>query len=89
MARPWGSRCQHEAVNIEKELNWTLAWSTSDDTPDTAGVRSVSRWAWRGTTPILDLESVPVQIIVFFFNIGDPLTRYVNAIEFVSVKTFI
>lgn len=39
--------------------------------------------------PLLDLDSVPVQIIVFFFNIGDPLTRYVNAIESVSVKTFI
>lgn len=40
-------------------------------------------------SPLLDLESVPVQIIVFFFNIGDPLTRYVNAIEFVSLKAFI
>lgn len=39
--------------------------------------------------PLLDLDSVPVQIIVFFFNIADPLTRYVNAIESVSAKTFI
>lgn len=39
--------------------------------------------------PLLDLDSVPVQIIVFFFNTGDPLTRYVNAIESVSVKTFL
>lgn len=45
------SRCRHEAVNVENELNWRLAWSTSADTPDTAGVHSLSRWAWHGTIP--------------------------------------